>query len=466
MEAASGSGARDEPEVAAKGGEALVSFATKLPDEFQVPDDQLVVPSSLARYGLSEVVNKLLGGEKPVPFDFLVDGEFLRSDLLGFLTARKLTSEKVIQLEYIFALSEPEEQTIDQVPDWVAGLASLGNLPCKWFVASSYDGSVRLYEDGAARVCARLSHTPLTSLAALPTKSGDCVQLALGGKDGEVRCCQLRYGSNPTVGPVSIIKSAEHKKPVQAVALSEDGEFLASSGWDQEVLIWNAGATLFPDLPEGKQENQGIKRKADAGEQSPKFVLRGHSQVVSALHFGKQSRFPFTLLSASWDATVRVWDTAAAACVCNWAVARAATSFSMCVNPAQMVTSHDDGHVSLWDIRAPPHATTANALSLDASAGLPLSSTQLPHRRLATQAVWHPTEEHRLASVGHDGCVCVLDPRSPKMPLQKVRLGKAGPVPTKQTCVTWLSRDELVVGGSDGRVVRLTIGEGKAKDDA
>jgi len=462
MAAADAGGTQDG--VAAKGGEALVSFMTKLPAEYQVPEDQLVLPSSLARYGLSEVVNRLIGLDKPVPFDFLVDGEYLRSDLLGYLTARKLSSEKVVKVEYIFALSEPEEQQIDQVPDWVAGVAGLGALPCKWMVASSYDGAVRLYEEGNARLCARLSHTPLTALAAQPTSEGGSVRLALAGKDGEVRCCQLRYGSSPAVGPVSILKTAEHKKPVQAVALSEGGDFLASGGWDQEVLIWNAGATLFPDVPSEDAKERGIKRKADSGEQVPKFVLRGHGQVVSALHFGTQSRFPFTLLSASWDSTVRVWDTVAAACVCNWAVARACTSFSLCNNPAQMVTSHDDGHVSLWDIRAPPHGTTPNALSLDASAGLPLSSTQLPHRRLASQAVWHPTEENRIASVGHDGCVCVLDPRSPKMPLQKIRLGKPGPVPTKLLCVDWLGREELAVGGSDGRVVRLSMAQGKAAD--
>lgn len=464
MAAASKDGPKGTEPVA-KGGEALICFTTKLPDEFQVPEDQLVVPSSLARYGLSEVVNRMMGNEKVVPFDFLVDGEFLRSDILGYLNARKLSSEKVLKLEYIFALSEPEEQQIDQVPDWVAGLAALGQLPCEWMVSSSYDGAVRLYEAGTARLCARLSRTPLTSMAAQATGDGSSCRLALAGKDGSVRCCQLRYASSPAIGPVTTLQSADHKRPVQAVAISEDGEFLASGGWDQEVLIWNAGAAAFAAPPDEAQEGKGIKRKAGSEEQSPKFVLRGHSQVVSALAFGTQARFPFTLLSASWDCTVRVWDTVAASCVCNWAVARATTSFSMCLNPAQMATSHEDGHISLWDIRAPAHATSPNALSLDASAGLPLSSTQLPHSRMASQVVWHPTEVNRLASVGHDGNLCVLDPRSPKMPLQKVRIGKSGPVPTKLLCVTWLGREELAVGGSDGRVVRLTMTQGKAVDE-
>merc|ERR1712203_490132 len=170
------------------------------------------------------------------------------------------------------------------------------------------------------------------------------------------------------------------------------------------------------------------------------------------------AQFPFTLLSGSWDSSVRVWDTAAASCVCNWTVARAVTSFSTSPSmPPQLATSHEDGHVSLWDIRAPPHPSIQGALSLDASAGLPLTSAQSAHSRLASQVVWCPEDATRLASVGHDGHLRILDPRSPKMPLQSVRVGKGDSVPTKLLCVSWLGKDALVVGGSDGRVVRIAL---------
>merc|ERR1711933_353127 len=101
----------------------------KLPEKYKVLEDDLVVPSNLARYGLSEVVNRLLSFEEPVPFDFLVNGEFLRTSISQYLEARKLSSEKVLRLEYVFALSEPEHSQVDQVPDWISGVSALGSLP-------------------------------------------------------------------------------------------------------------------------------------------------------------------------------------------------------------------------------------------------------------------------------------------------------------------------------------------------
>ena len=59
--------------------EIAVSFVTRLPEAFRVSESPITVPGKLTRYGLSEVVNHLLGTETPTPFDFLVDGVLLRT---------------------------------------------------------------------------------------------------------------------------------------------------------------------------------------------------------------------------------------------------------------------------------------------------------------------------------------------------------------------------------------------------
>eukprot|EP00435_Cladocopium_sp_Y103_P045315 s2456_g13.t1 len=53
--------------------------------------------------------------------------------------------------------------------------------------------------------------------------------------------------------------------------------------------------------------------------------------------------------------------------------------------------------------------------------------------------------------------LCILDPRCLRMPLQAVPVGKQVPTPNKLLCVAWLSKDTLVVGGSDGKVSRISL---------
>lgn len=57
-----------------------VRFVTKNPD-IRVIDTPIAVPLKLGRFGLSEVVNHLLDKNPPIPFDFLIADEFVRTSL-------------------------------------------------------------------------------------------------------------------------------------------------------------------------------------------------------------------------------------------------------------------------------------------------------------------------------------------------------------------------------------------------
>ena len=103
-----------------------MSFTTKLPQEYVVTSMPIAIPARLSRLGLSEVVNTLLEDlETPVPFDFLIAGELLRSSVADHVAAKGMTTEDVVVVEYIFLPSKPEED--DSIPheDWVAGVCVL-----------------------------------------------------------------------------------------------------------------------------------------------------------------------------------------------------------------------------------------------------------------------------------------------------------------------------------------------------
>ncbi|CAJ1327764.1 unnamed protein product [Effrenium voratum] len=284
-------------------GEALVSFATKLP-AFQVPEEELVVPSNLGRYGLSEVVNRLLGKEQPVPFDFLVDGEFLRTSIDLYLEVHKLSSEKVLQLEFVLALREPEQSTVDEAPEWVSSVVALEACPSTWFAATLYDGTVRSgsRDPGGSHFLAACGE-PIDGLRDLATALNPLGQLRkrLVGLDGTLRAMSLEGAAS---GPVATLGTGG--SAMQAAALSEDGTLLAGGGWSTEVLVFNTEPETFAQPAASRKRKWvaylckavlgDVSKKDVTGdarrEARPKFALKGHSQVVTALHFGKKATMP------------------------------------------------------------------------------------------------------------------------------------------------------------------------------
>jgi cytochrome c len=97
-------------------------------------------------------------------------------------------------------------------------------------------------------------------------------RLATGGEDGRVAIWQPGQ-------PVPVQTFQGHTAPIVAIALSPDGETLASASWDRTIRLWSfAGGT-------------------------PR-VLQGHSQNVNGVAFTRDGS---ALVSAGYDATVRIW---------------------------------------------------------------------------------------------------------------------------------------------------------------
>ena len=76
-----------------------INLTTSTPD-LQLPEGQtqLLVPGDLKRYGLSKILNSesMLNTSAPIPFDFLIDGAFLRTSLDEYLKANGLSYETTL----------------------------------------------------------------------------------------------------------------------------------------------------------------------------------------------------------------------------------------------------------------------------------------------------------------------------------------------------------------------------------
>jgi WD40 repeat protein len=121
----------------------------------------------------------------------------------------------------------------------------------------------------------------VSSLAFAP----DNKTLVTGSYDASVKLWDVAAGKELTT-------LSGHNHYVTSVAFSPNGKLLASGG--QELV------------DDGRQSGYGVAKLWDAIIHQEKVTL-GHEQMVSAAAFSPSGR---TLVTASWDQTVRVWDVA------------------------------------------------------------------------------------------------------------------------------------------------------------
>ena len=123
-----------------------VKLVSLLP-EYNIPSDDIAVPSSIRRPGLSKVVNYLLGNADDsgsdsdsndddddgrnnnksslIEFDFLVDNKFLRQSVEGYLRSNNISSEDVLRIDFLPKAKKPEEDKNENeaLPNWVSSLS-------------------------------------------------------------------------------------------------------------------------------------------------------------------------------------------------------------------------------------------------------------------------------------------------------------------------------------------------------
>jgi cytochrome c len=178
-------------------------------------------------------------------------------------------------------------------------------------------------------------------------------------------------------------QEAVHGGPVRALAVS--GGVLASAGFDQSMIVWDAesgraravvrwhagAVNALAPLPAGGFASAGEDFRlalwpARPGAQ-PLRVLEGHSEQVVALAPAPDGR---RLASAAWDGTARVWDLATGA-------ARVLEGHRGNVNgvafrsDGTVATAGFDGTLRLWPEAGPATLLAEFGFPLNTLAALP-----------------------------------------------------------------------------------------------
>ncbi|CAE7205935.1 unnamed protein product, partial [Rhizoctonia solani] len=287
---------------------------------YAIPSSKYMIPTSWARYHLSQLINKVLSSTQPIPFDFLVNGELLTGSLAEWCKEHNLGEEETLEIEYIESVLPPEALTSQETKDWMTLIS------CQhkgFFLTSSYDGCVRVYDSTQQVIATIQSHNaPVTSVCWVPEQTypySDREKLiASSSLDHTLHLNRLTSLSDPSYTTLASLHL--HTAPVSNVSASTDGQHIVSAGWDGLVGIWSTTIPEQDEVPEveevlGRKKRRKMDdRRSGAIRKGPVVVLKSHVARVSKAIFD-QLQENKRAYSCGWDSTVRSWDVESGVCV-------------------------------------------------------------------------------------------------------------------------------------------------------
>ncbi|KAG5637990.1 ribosome biogenesis protein ytm1 [Sphagnurus paluster] len=397
-----------------------------------------MIPATWKRYQLSQLVNKALSLPKPVPFDFLVKGEILRSTLGEWCVENGAGEEETLEIEYIESVMPPEKVSDFPHEDWVSSVS------CKLqgqFLTGSYDGYIRSFDYSKSATSSTQAHSaPITSICLVPSASSQIV--ASASHDLTAQLTQINIGPNSKSTPLATLHL--HTAPVSSVAANNTGTQLLTASWDGIVGHWDTSIPESDEVPEvaPNERDRRKRRRVDGGgkvkRKAPVGVLKSHvGRVSRALFSIKQEKNAY---SCGFDSTVRVWDTENEICVHTiTASEKPFLDLALPRDPQTLLASSTDRTVTLYDVR------------LDSKPAAPVS---LAHPATPS-CLAASSQGQQVVSGGYDGMVRLWDLRSTKGALASFRAWEeAG----KVLSVDW--EGNLVGIGGEGGFTVWKVGDG------
>lgn len=401
-----------------------------------VPNAPLFVPVSLKRYGLSEVVNQLLELEKSIPFDFLIDGQLLRSSLDSYLTVHGLSSETTLTLEYARSILPPSFLSSFAHQDWVSSVHISRLSP---FVATgSYDGIARLWD-----LSGKVTHQLVGHNAAVKTVQWtDEGRLVTGSSDRNLCLWRLKEGEeNPQDVEVSALAVLQgHTGSVDDVACR--GTSIVSGSADTTVKLWS---TNYKELPapstandsgstaSQKRRKLAEKNLASARVRGPLGSLTGHTSPVTGVVFhASDSQVAY---SVSQDHTIRTWDLATQTLIDTRTTSFPLLSITTLAQAGLIACGSSARHITLHDPRTTTSTTQAQLIG---------------HTNFVVSLAPSPDNQYMFASGSHDGTTKIWDIRAQKSIYTITR--ESGESPTAVYGVDWHTSIGITSVGQDKKL--------------
>ncbi|KAI9608566.1 hypothetical protein H4Q26_004749 [Puccinia striiformis f. sp. tritici PST-130] len=266
------------------------------------------------RFQLSQLINKVLQLTQPVPFDFVVNDQLLRTSVKNFIDSHGLSTESVLEIEYLESVLPPK---FIQRPSQIAS-GGLDRVIKIWEISSSDSTPLKpesIYSYKNTHVLP-LHKSPVSTI-----QSSNNNQLLTGDWEGILALWDL----SSSVGDHQIqAENAEFsdQDPRNLKRRKRNKNLESSTVISKEpIQVIHAhqskiSRAIFSKTDKNKvyttSHDHTVKRSSfgtHKATQNISLILHGHSGPVSTVSTNPSQMNSLQILSGSYDGTCKIWDT-------------------------------------------------------------------------------------------------------------------------------------------------------------
>ena len=358
------------------------------------------------------------GSEKPIPFEFLINGTFLRTTLDEYLVSHGISAESTIAIEYVKAKLPPLFVASFEHDDWVSSvdILSSSSLDSRGVRSSITPGQERIVSGGYDSFL-RIWDTSSQVLATSPSRDNgghatmikaasfiDSSHIASSDMYGLIRV--WKYAEDQTELTASLKPQIElrgHKGSVDSLSIHQSSNRILSGSADRTVGLWSTRKTDAPEAPPPPTPASNAKRRktgpaVSTARRGPLALMESHKNIVTDATFAPSDHS--VAYSVSWDNTLKTWDLTTSTCVDTRLTLHPLSCVAALPSLNLVATGSTARHIALIDPRA--SATTTSAMTLRG------------HKNNVVSLAADPESSYGLASGSHDGECRIWDVRSLK----------------------------------------------------
>ncbi|CZT18481.1 related to Ribosome biogenesis protein ytm1 [Ramularia collo-cygni] len=381
--------------------------AIELPQE----TGPILVSTDLKRYQLSTLVNRLLETERPIPLEFLINGQFLRTSLDEFLTQNGISAETTLNIEYVKALVPPLHIASYEQDDWIStvDILSSSSKAAKWtkssspiqsrLLSGSFDGSLRIWNTSQEVIATGNWHRGSIHTARFLSPT----QVVSAGTDKSVHIWDYTDGLTEGSGTLKPkLELIGHKSLIDNLAVHAPSSRILTASADHTVGLWSTKKSEAPPAPEIAAPTSTNKRRKistssiETATRGPLSLLKSHTQDVRAVTFDEKDAT--VAYSASLDHSVKTWDLTTSRCVDTKTTNQSLMAICHLPSHSLIATGGALRYIDLVDLRA--SATKVSALQC------------LGHTNWIRSIARNPTNEYQFVSGSDDSTCRIWDIRS------------------------------------------------------